>query len=279
MNWNAKYTSIEEIIGKVYRDMGLADQVNFADAVEWAGEAIELIGAPFHLSHKTERLTIQNYKAKLPCDLHYIETTQGTSMTIDPNADPCDIDTSGFRAMRYSTDSFHHWYCGGRNFTDNTCNSDLTYKVNDDYIFTNFESGYVLMAYKGIPTDDRGFPKIPDDPKFKAAVATHIMWRIAMIKWMQGKMPGPVYQKIEQDRDFYMGAAQTRANMPSVDMMETIKNNWIRLIPKINQHADGFKSAGSAEQRFTHNSVGGNTTSDNNRPAADNYFYTDETGT
>lgn len=275
MNWNSKYTSVFEIIGKVYRDLGMADQINLADAIEWAGEAIELIGAPYHLSPKTERVTIQSYKGVLPCDLHYIETTKGIPATITGDEDVCDIDTSSYKAMRYSTDSFHHWYCGGSYFNDHYCNSDLTYTVNDDYIYTNFEEGYVLISYKAIPIDSNGYPKIPDDPKFKNAVAYHIMWRLAFIKYMQGKMPGPVYQVIERDRDWYIGAAQTRGNMPSVDMMETIKNNWIRLIPKINQHADGFKNAGSAEQRFTHNSgASNNSENTDNRPASDNYFYT-----
>jgi len=37
--------------------------------------------------------------------------------------------------------------------------------------------------------------------------------------------------------------------MPSVDQLEGIKNNIIRLIPKINQHSDAFKTANHQEQR------------------------------
>lgn len=276
MNWNSRYTSVKEIIGKVYRDMGMADQINFADAVEWAGEAIELIGAPFHLLDKSERLTIANYRAELPCDLHYIVTTRGLSKE-STTEDACDdIETGSFMPMRYSTDAYHHWYCNNANFKDTNCQGDYTYKVNDNFIFTNFETGFVLLAYKGIPVDDDGFPKIPDDPKFKNAVAYHIMWKMAFIRSMQGKMPAALFQKIEQDRDWYMGAAQTRGQMPSVDMAESIKNNWIRLIPKINQHQDGFKSAGHQEERYTHNSgLGGSTNRDTRTDSDETYFHID----
>lgn len=274
MNGNGKYVSIHTIIGKVYRDLGMVDTINLVDAVEWAGEAMELIGASYVLDQKIERLTIENYKAKLPCDLHYIETTQGLSCTVDDEV--CDIDTSSYTPMRYSSDSFHHWYCGQDYFNDHNCNSALTYKINNDYIFTNFEEGYVLMSYHAIPVDENGYPKIPDDIKFIHAVSYHIMWRLAFIKWSQGKMPGPVYQVIERDRDFYIGAAQAADKMPSVDMMETIKNNWIRLIPKINHHASSFKEVGTPEQRINHNSKTskGSNGTDPNTPTQDNYFYT-----
>lgn len=255
MNWSSKYTSVHEIISKVYRDMGMQDEINIASAVEWAGEAIELIGAPFHLTERVEHLAVENYRAKLPCDLHYVQTVKGCPGEL--STDTCfKPSTDAYLPMRYSTDLFHHWYCDSDHFCD-PASASLTYKLNDDYINPNFEKGHVLISYMGIPIDKDGFPKIPDDIKFKEAVAGHIEWRLAFIKWMSGKMPAGVYQKLEQDRNWYIGAAQTRAQMPSIDMLEPIKNNWIRLIPKINQHSDGFKSSGVPEQRINHTTARG----------------------
>jgi len=90
---------------------------------------------------------------------------------------------------------------------------------------------------------------IPDDITFKTAVSYHIMMKLAFIKFMSGTITENVYSKIAQDRDWYMGAAQTRGHMPSIDQLEGIKNNIIRLIPKINQHADAFKTANQQEKR------------------------------
>lgn len=248
---NGKYVSIEPIVAKVYRDMGMSDELNLMDAIEWAGEAMEFIGATVYLEEKVQALDVISHKAKLPCELHYIQTAAGYEVALDTLGD-CDIKTMTFTAMRYSTDAYHHWKCGQSQ--DHACVSDMTYTINDDYIFPNFEEGKILVSYMAIPVDDRGYPRIPDDVKFKEAVSSHIKWRLGFIRWMSGKIPGAVYQKLEQDRDWYIGAAQTRDKMPSMDMMESIKNNWLRLIPKINQHADGFSSAGSPEQRISHNS-------------------------
>jgi hypothetical protein len=247
---NGKYVSIEPIISKVYRDMGMSDNIDITDAIEWAGEAMEFIGATVNLHEKVRSVDVENFKAKLPCDLHYINTVAGVDMELDK--DNCPVNEIAYTAMRYSTDSFHHWRCGFSE--DRTCVSDMTYTINDDYLFPNFDEGKVLISYMAMPVDDRGYPRIPDDVKFKEAVASHIKWRLGFIKWASGKMQGAVYQKLEQDRDWYIGAAQSRDKMPSIDLAESLKNNWLRLIPKINQHADGHKGAGAPEQRYTHNS-------------------------
>ena len=258
------------IINKVYRDTGTDEVINTADAVEWAAEALELIGAAFSYQEKVEVVPVKDYRAKLPLGLHYIQTA-GAVKTDDTFKCP---ELHEFVQMRYSTDAYHHYYCKDNN--DCRCNSEYTYKVNEDFMFTNFANGYVIISYKRIPLDCDGLPTIPDDIKFRQAVSYFIQERLAFIKWSQGKMPGEVYAKLEQQRDWYMGSANTRANMPSVDMLESIKNNWLRLIPKINQHSDGFKSMGTPEMRFTHNSINSSTNALNTEP--DRTFFHFEDG-
>tara|TARA_R110000796_G_scaffold43634_4_gene107186 strand:- start:6907 stop:7728 length:822 start_codon:yes stop_codon:yes gene_type:complete len=267
--FNGKYVSVETIISKVYRDMGMSGAIEFGDALEWAGEAMELIGANNYLIESVKEVFVNEYRACIPIELFQIITVGASPVADDTPQEEC-REGKSFTQMRYSTDANHHWYCDSSN--DSNCQGSLTYKVNDSFIFTNFKTGYVKIAMVSMPVDDRGFPQIPDDPKFKEAVAGHIKWKLAFIKWSNGKMPGAVYQKLEQDRDWYIGAAQNRGVMPGVDMMESIKNNWLRLIPKINQHADGFKSAGEAEQRFNHNTVGGSDGRNSNQSDTETYF-------
>jgi len=262
--WNGKYVSVQNIIEKAYRDLGMGEAIKFGDAVEWAGEAIELIGSPMQLSEKVVQITVKDYRGSIPLDLHLINTLHGTT----------DIGSkvNSFYPMRYSTDSFHHYYCKDSN--DYCCDSSLTYKLNDNFIFTSFNEGTLNLSYQAIPTDSSGFPTIPDDIKFREAVAGHIKWKLAFIKWIKGEMAQAVFQKIEQERDWYIGAAQTRGHMPSVDMMESLKNNWIRLIPKINQHAEGFRGIGRPEQRYTHNSsLGGRGSSQSDSKDSSNTFF------
>lgn len=273
MIWNGKYVKIYSIIEKVYRDMGMLDQINFGDALEWAGEAMEFIGTPHQLIDAVEVYHFDCKRLKLPINLHFLLAARAL-----PNVTCKQYEEAkkcgkkfNFYPMRYSTDTMHR-YCSD-NTDRNHLNCDLTYIVNDDYLIPNFEEGLIQMNFKAIPVDEKGFPLVPDDVKFRNAVAYHIMWKLAFIKLMAGKIPQSAYQIIERDRDWYIGAAQSRGNMPNPDMMESIKNNWIRLIKKINQHSDGFKSAGFPEQRNTVNSLpleSGSITRNSNDPT---FFY------
>ncbi len=248
---NGKFVSVHTAIERAYRDLGMDEDFNVSDAIEWAGEALELIGRPMQLlSGEPALLKIENYKAKLPCDLHHIVTCKGAE---DAECDEDEYDKGvNYIAMRYSTDAFHHAYCSKSK--DKDYQSSLTYKVNNNFITTNFEKGLVSMAYLRIPTDGNGYPLIPDNIKYAMAVTGHLKYKLGFIRWMQGKMPAAVYQKLEQDRDWYIGAAQNAGLNVGPDMMESLKNNWVRLIPKINQHADGFATVGDREQRIIHNS-------------------------
>lgn len=237
MIWNGKYLSIKAIIEKAYRDTGSIFKIDFYEAIEWAGECIELIGCPVQLKDAHECLDIVEFKAKLPCDLHLLLGVRDWETKLP---------------LRYSTDLYHHaLVCQEINNCE--CGDD-TFTVNDDYMFTSFEEGKVELTYKALPTDDEGFPLIPDQIKFVMAVKHFLEERILWKGLLAGKTVQYVYEKALQDRLWYIGAANTAGNRPSPDQMESLKNNWLRMIPKINQHMDGFKSMGEREQRYTHNS-------------------------
>lgn len=275
MNWNGKYVTIESIIEKVYRDSGTTDSVNIDDIVNWVGDAMELLGAPYHLTEKLCTTFVKDYRASIPGDLHYINTIRGSGETSNSDCSLEDLSSrANFLPMRYSTDAFHHWYCSKSD--DRHCDTDLTYKVNDNFIFTNFKEGIIQISYKAMPTDKNGYPLIPDDVKFREAGYWYVRWKLGMIQLGQSKINGDLYKVIDQEKCWAMAAAQNRANMPSIDLMESIKNNWIRLIPKINQHRDGFKEAGHREERFTKNShvIGrGNHQLDERQRSDRTFFY------
>ena len=44
MGRSLQYTTLDRILSKLYRDLGL-EEISETDVVEWAGEALEAIGA------------------------------------------------------------------------------------------------------------------------------------------------------------------------------------------------------------------------------------------
>lgn len=130
------------------------------------------------------------------------------------------------------------------------------YKINNGFIHTNFEDGkgFIELVYTGYVKDVHGFPMIPDDPKFVEAVRWSLIQNLDYKKWRTGQISDKVFQYSEQQRDWYVAAARSKASIPSLDKMEAIKNMFLRSIPKVNEHNSYFKYSNVPEQRYTYNS-------------------------
>ena len=66
-----KLVSSKSVIAKIISDLDLKeDEIKITDIRNWIGEAMEKIGAVQQLEHKVEVIPVENYQAKLPCDLY-----------------------------------------------------------------------------------------------------------------------------------------------------------------------------------------------------------------
>lgn len=273
---NARYVSSYEILDQVFRDTGFQQEIPWEDCLSWIGEALDLIECPSYqyikkvTGHESNpNLDITNYRAELPCDIHRIEM----------------IAVNGFPA-RYSGNTFHHLLsgaCCGLNtnssgadiFIDNFGNSfspqssailegntsnnpflnDITFDINNDFLTLSVKTGKVCIAYLAIPIDDRGFPMIPDDTKFKLAVRKYLIMMLMYQKFVASPdSPGikALFDHAEREWCWYVGSAQNAAKMPDISKMESFKNTFLRLIPKVNQFASAFRSMGYQEQKRIH---------------------------
>ena len=104
----------------------------------------------------------------------------------------------GLIPMRYSSDTFHRGLeksennstvtsirissplVVGNSLLNDSCQSDLTYTLNDCYIFTNFKEGTVQLDYKAFPTDEDCYPLVPDDISFSEALFWYVYKKILL---------------------------------------------------------------------------------------------------
>ena len=66
-----QYTSLDRVLAKVYRDVGL-EEVSTTDVVEWAGEALELMEIIAVYEEAVAFMEVKNHQADLPNGLHSI---------------------------------------------------------------------------------------------------------------------------------------------------------------------------------------------------------------
>lgn len=270
MALNGKYVKIGRILEGIYRDYGWQHELDWTDAVEWLGEAMDLIAVPRQYVEKITDgnddlkhpcpIKIKNYRGNLPCDILNINNViegknripmrhttdihhiglQMSEAAIQPPASP--PITSPLNVVK-------------NNLTKDAADTDLTYKINDCYIFTNFPEGEVIMNYNAFPTDEDGLPLVPDNVKYIQAVKAYIAEKIGQKLWMQNKITGDKFQYLQRERDWYIGAATTAGLMPTVDEMQAWTNAFVRLIPNINQHGSNtFKYLGDQSKQIKHNS-------------------------
>lgn len=285
MSYNGKFTSVLGVVEAAYRDSGL-DFVDFENAIEWTAELMGLLGVPYVYIDKVTNgmdgspiaLTVAEYRCKLPDDLVSLNSVRKVDVTDNGEA-------VNYSEMLESSEIFHHsiplsetttnpvvWNPlveidefdpATEGFVHARANYELenqpiasgapyTYKIDHGYIFTNFRDGYVQVAYRGFPMDSAGFPMVPDDPKLREALKFHILYKIDWRNWRMN--PSPQNKSLandsEQQRDWYIAAARTKAHIPSVDKMESLKNQWLRSSPKVNEHKNGFSSLNIAEKRY-----------------------------
>lgn len=128
-----------------------------------------------------------------------------------------------------------------------------TYKIDNGYIYTNFEDGIIELVYNAFVTDDDGFPMIPDDQRFIEAIKWTIIEFIDYKKWRIGEISDKVYQDTEQKKAFYIKSAISKASLPSLDEMKALKNMMLRSIKKVNEDEAYFKYSNVQEKVYVNN--------------------------
>ena len=122
--------------------------------------------------------------------------------------------------------------------------------MNDNFIITSFESGCILLAFRGIKVDHEGFPMVPDNISYKKAIKSYITMMIDRIAWRKGASPENLYRDSQRDWEWYVKQARGSANMPNLDMMDNIRLQWLKLRPSQTAHRTFYTDLGNAENRM-----------------------------
>jgi hypothetical protein len=226
-----KFTSIQEVIGKIYRDLDLQDESKWEDMVEWAAEALEQIGVRGQYVHKAVEIEVDNYRAALPCDLYKI----------------VGIEYQG-EALRKLTGNFDTIYRTDEQRDKLKSTSYHGYTVNDAWLNFNFEKGTINFAYIGVPVDKEGFPLIPDSISYKEAIEKYIVMKLHYPKFIMETINPNTWESMKNDWHWFCSQARGVGNMPNADTYESIKNMWNRLKPMMNEHRLFFNKLGNTER-------------------------------
>ena len=197
--------SLKNILWKV-KNHPLATDLLYDDAAMYAIEVLELIGTPLIYNKKEQPISITDYKGALPNNMISIRgvvTTDG--LVLDPN--------TGIYNLNGNYDEYRY-----------------TYQIEHNIIKTSFEKGNIIVSYLEIATDCDGYPLIPNNVKVKLAVENYILYRFLQPFYDIGKITDKAFGRIEQNKDWYVGAAQSNTLFQSMDHAEMALNSINRLL-------------------------------------------------
>lgn len=215
-------TSIKIILDKALRHPLMQD-LSLETAVDYAVDFMRIVGVPSMFSEKVIYLKVDDYRAKLPCDFYKI-------IQVRPKGRP---------ALIASTDSF---FMGGR-YRD----SNNTYKIQGNIIYTSLEDDTLELAYLAIDTDEDGYPLIPDNSSFTRALELYIKKMWFTILFDLGKITPAVLDNTQREYAWAVGDCMTEFNRLSIDEMEAFSNSWRTMILRDHQHASGFANNGTRQ--------------------------------
>jgi hypothetical protein len=217
-----KYTNINQILDEVHRHPLMRD-VTLEQVVSYLVTFLGLYGLPDMYIDKEELIHIEDYRALLPCDLVSITQVK---------------DCKSSRCMRSMTDNF---------LSKEEIRQENTFKTQGTVIYTSFKKGDILIAYRAIPLDENGFPKLIDNPVFLDTFRLFIKKEVFTILFDLGKISQQSLQNVQQEYSWRAGQLNSEFTIPNESEMESITRMWNTLIPRMREFDKGFKNLGNRE--------------------------------
>ena len=137
-------------------------------------------------------------------------------------------------------------------YIEDNGDQELTYKLQNNVLFSNHKEGTINISYRAIDVDEDGFPLIPDNGSFVKALELYIKKQAFNVLLDLGKITATSWEAVRTEYAWYVGQAQSDLVRPTIDQMQSITNMWNQLLVRNKEHRTSFKYEGSKEQIRIH---------------------------
>ena len=138
----------------------------------------------------------------------------------------------------------------GRNSKETNFGYDLQYNIKPGYIVTNIPSGYLKLSYHATPTDEDGYPLIPNMPSYFEACYWYVVMKLKYPDWLNNTITSEKYYHMQRSWNFYCKQAYGDSLAPNYDEMESIKNTWLKIYPELNDHSLFYSTSGERQHIY-----------------------------
>lgn len=188
-------------------DHPMLQELSYERAINYAVEFIRIVGMPSAFETKKSTIPIENYAAKIPEDCYSILAIEKDGKTL-----PLNHSTSVYG---YDVDK----------------DVSQCYTIRGNQMHTSFDEGEIEITYLSLPTDNEGFPTIPEIASYIRALELYIKKKWFTILFDLGKLNVSIYNNIKQEYAFAVGQAQSELVMPTAEEMNAFTKMWNSLLP------------------------------------------------
>ena len=204
-----KTCSVNKVIAQIYRDFKPAYSGWVKDAVEWIGDAIDIMKACGSYGEQSKTIDVIDYRAKTPCELDML----------------LGISYKGMRLSRNGGLVHKNLKNSNINILPNCINN--SYTLNPNYINTSFEKGCITVYYLGIETDCDGYPTVIDDAIYREALSWYVLMKLIGRGFKHQTF---TYKDAEERWLKTYPQAKNRSRMPDIDGYQQFKKSWLGLV-------------------------------------------------
>ena len=230
-----KKVPITQAIAKVMADLDITEESQrMDDYIEWASEAVELIGAPMQLEtvalHKSidGPSEVKGYQCRIPNDAVNILSVYYNETKNNP-----------FRKIEKST---------SLSMKSKMQSKDVFYAYKPGYIYLNRKTGFIDMVYQRHEKDSDGFILIPDLMSYIEAIYWYIVMKLTYPQWRKGLVRDNIYYDAKRSWNFFKNKAYGEMMMPTLDDMKNIRDSFNRLVPVMDAESSDFESINYREK-------------------------------
>lgn len=224
-----KSCSIQSVIARVIRNTRVQDSSFLYDMHEWIAEAMGLLKTSMSLDKAYADIKICFHKGKLPTGLMSIQAVEykGKRLRMGLSQKHYSKEDVTFSDAFHKSEEVHKLEEG-----------EHCYNIEMDYITTTIKEGCVRVHYLALPSDDDGYPLIPDNENYKEALYYYIR-----AKMIGAGFEDKVYREdvLLMRFETYGRRAINEITYPSVDKMESILQRDLYFVPPPNYYDNFFK--------------------------------------
>lgn len=133
--------------------------------------------------------------------------------------------------------------------------SEHEYSIQDGTIRTSFQEGKVCLAYLKVPTDDNGYPMVPDLFEYYEAITAYVLMKMSKSRYFSDPTAANrnLYREMQEDWHWYVRGAKNRMLLPqNIDERENLFRGNMKLLKQNRGYYNFFGNMNDLERFNLH---------------------------